>query len=106
MLVWQLLFPTVTSEEEALRTLALAHKLGREGTTILLDNCDNQFSGSPDKAWERANDRLRELAALADTVITMTDGKTLRVRQSPQEILERIVGFKQKIYTGNLEAHR
>ncbi|MBR0575954.1 flagellar FlbD family protein [Proteiniclasticum sp. BAD-10] len=52
------------------------------------------------------DDLIFKVEALADTVITMTDGKTLRVRQSPQEILERIVGFKQKIYTGNLEAHR
>jgi flagellar protein FlbD len=72
---------------------------GREKSMIAL----NDLSGNE---FYLNDDLIFKVEALADTVITMTDGKTLRVRQSPQEILERIVGFKQKIYTGNLEAHR
>ncbi|HBT18570.1 MAG TPA: endoflagellar protein [Clostridiaceae bacterium] len=44
-----------------------------------------------------------KVEALADTVITLVDGKTLRVTESPEVIIERIVQYKRKIYVGNLE---
>lgn len=67
------LFPTVTSEVAAERALALAERLKANGTRIILDNCDNQFSGSPDQNWRDACNRLRRLANQANTVITCSD---------------------------------
>lgn len=49
------------------------------------------------------NDLIFKIEALPDTVITMADGKTIRVKDSPQEIIEKIVQYKQRIYQGNLE---
>ncbi len=48
-------------------------------------------------------DLVVKLEALPDTVITLTDGKTMRVQESPKEIIGRIINYKQKIYAGNLE---
>ncbi len=48
-------------------------------------------------------DRVVKIEALPDTVITLTDGKTMRVTEKPDVIIERIINYKRKIYVGNLE---
>jgi len=48
-------------------------------------------------------DLVVKLEALPDTVITLTDGKTMRVQESPKIIIDRIINYKRKIYAGNLE---
>jgi len=48
-------------------------------------------------------DLVVKLEALPDTVITLTDGKTMRVKETPKEIIDRIINYKRKIYAGNLE---
>lgn len=49
------------------------------------------------------DDLIVRIEALADTVITMTDGKTMRVKESPEEIIDRMVAYRRRIYQGNLE---
>lgn len=34
-----------------------------------------------------------------DTIITLVDGKTIRVVNSEEEIVEKIIAYKRKIYT-------
>lgn len=33
-----------------------------------------------------------------DTIITLVDGKTIRVVNTEEEIVEKIIGYKRKIY--------
>lgn len=49
------------------------------------------------------DDMIVRIEALPDTVITMTDGKTMRVKESPEEIIDRMVAYRRRIYQGNLE---
>ncbi|MGB4589249.1 MAG: flagellar FlbD family protein [Clostridiaceae bacterium] len=49
------------------------------------------------------NDLIVKIEALPDTVITLTDGRTIRVKDTPEEIIERIVQYKRRIYQGSLE---
>jgi flagellar protein FlbD len=49
------------------------------------------------------NDLIVKVEALPDTVITLTDGRTLRVKEAPQEILEEIIRFKRRIFLKNTE---
>ncbi len=49
------------------------------------------------------SDLLLKIEALPDTVMTLTDGKTMRVKESPEEIIQKIIYFKKQIYLGNLE---
>ena len=44
------------------------------------------------------NDLIIKVEALPDTIITLTDGRTMRVREAPQEIVDKIIHFKRKIY--------
>jgi flagellar protein FlbD len=48
------------------------------------------------------NDLMVKVEALPDTVITLTDGRTLRVKEDPREIVERIIRFKRRIFQGSL----
>ena len=35
-----------------------------------------------------------------DTIITLTDGKTVRVSERENEIVEKVIQYKRKIYNG------
>lgn len=35
-----------------------------------------------------------------DTIITLTDGKTVRVTESEKEIVEKVIQYKRRIYNG------
>jgi flagellar protein FlbD len=48
------------------------------------------------------NDLIVKVEALPDTVITLTDGRTLRVKEVPEEIIDRIIQYKRRIYQGSL----
>ncbi|GEN50626.1 flagellar FlbD family protein [Alkalibacterium pelagium] len=37
-----------------------------------------------------------------DTLITLVDHKTLRVMDSPEEIAEKVLAYKQKIYQSSM----
>ena len=49
------------------------------------------------------NDLIVKVEALPDTFITLTDGRTLRVKEAPQEILEEIIRYKRRIFLENTE---
>ncbi len=38
-----------------------------------------------------------------DTIITLTDGKTLRVNDKTEEIIDKIVNYKRRIFINLLE---
>lgn len=64
------LFPTVSEDCDADKIMALASRLKRAGTRIVLDNCDNQFAAhEAEPAWLRGLARLRELSKMADTLV-------------------------------------
>ena len=44
------------------------------------------------------NDLIYKVEQHPDTIITLVDGKTLRVKETPENVSERIVDFKRKIY--------
>lgn len=50
-------------------------------------------------------DLLFKIEALPDTVMTLVDGKTMRVKESPEEIIKKIIEYKKQIYLGNLEVN-
>lgn len=60
------------------------------------------LSGSP---FYINPDLLFKIEALPDTVMTLTDGKTMRVKESPEEIIKKIIHYKKQIYLGNLEVN-
>jgi flagellar protein FlbD len=48
-------------------------------------------------------DLIYKVEPLADSLITLTDGKTLRVKESADEIVQKIVTYKRQIFGGFLE---
>jgi flagellar protein FlbD len=44
------------------------------------------------------SDLIEHIDSTPDTVITLTTGQILRVRESVEEVLERIVEFRRKIH--------
>ena len=45
------------------------------------------------------SDLIEHIDVTPDTVITLTSGQILRVRESAEEVIERIVEFRQRIYS-------
>lgn len=43
-------------------------------------------------------DLIYKMEHTFDTIITLVDGKTIRVSESEEEIVEKIVAYKRKIY--------
>lgn len=48
-------------------------------------------------------DLIYKITEAPDTIITLTDGKVLRVEERCEEIRKSIIGFKREIYAGPLE---
>jgi flagellar protein FlbD len=44
------------------------------------------------------SDLIEHIEATPDTVITLTTGQSVRVRESADEVMERIVEFRRAIY--------
>ena len=44
------------------------------------------------------SDLIEHIDSTPDTVITLTTGQILRVRESAQEVVERIVEFRRRIH--------
>lgn len=63
-------FPSVASTDSANDIVRLAQQLKDQGARIILDNCDNQFVNAPNEKWRLAQERLRTLLCLADTLVT------------------------------------
>lgn len=45
------------------------------------------------------SDMIEFVEATPDTIITLTDGKKIIVKESPEEIVDRIVAFRQRVMT-------
>jgi flagellar protein FlbD len=48
------------------------------------------------------SDLIEHIEVTADTVVALTDGNSFVVKENADEILERIVHFKRRIYSGLL----
>lgn len=48
-------------------------------------------------------DLIYKVEPLADSLITLTDGKTLRVKETADEIVQKIIAYKRRIFAGVLE---
>jgi len=48
-------------------------------------------------------DLIYKVEPLADSLITLTDGKTLRVKETADEIVQKIGAYKRQIFAGILE---
>jgi flagellar protein FlbD len=46
------------------------------------------------------SDLIEHIQATPDTLITLTNGHNLLVRESPEEIISRIVSFRKRIQEG------
>ena len=44
------------------------------------------------------SDLIEHIEVTPDTVITLTTGQILRVRESAEEVVRRIVGFRRRIF--------
>lgn len=47
------------------------------------------------------NDLIETIEETPDTVVTLTTGKKFIIKESSQEILDKVIDFKMKIYSGN-----
>lgn len=48
------------------------------------------------------SDQIYKIEEFSDTMITLLDGKTIRVSEGPEEIVDKIVAFKRRIFKGTL----
>ncbi len=44
------------------------------------------------------SDLIERIDITPDTVITLTNGEILRVRESPEEVVRRVMDYRRKIY--------
>jgi flagellar protein FlbD len=44
------------------------------------------------------SDLIEHIDVTPDTVVTLTNGQILRVRETAEEVVERIVAFRRRIY--------
>lgn len=42
-------------------------------------------------------DLIYKIEKSADTLITLTDGKTIRVCESPKDVTDKVIAFRRKI---------
>lgn len=52
------------------------------------------------------SDHIYKVEEHPDTIITLLDGKTIRVLESTAQITDKIVDFKRRIFTVFLEASK
>lgn len=46
------------------------------------------------------SDLIEHIEMTTDTVVALTDGASFVVKENPEEILERIVHFRRRLYSG------
>ncbi len=49
------------------------------------------------------NDLIETIEETPDTVVTLTTGKKLIIKESSKEVLKRVIDFKMKIYNGDYD---
>lgn len=57
-----------------------------------------QLKSVSGKEFYLNNDLIFKIEREFDTLITLTDSKTIRVIETPEEIRQKIIAFKQEIY--------
>lgn len=50
------------------------------------------------------SDLIEHIDVTPDTVITLTTGQILRVRETAEQVIDRIVGFRRRIFAADREA--
>lgn len=76
------LFPSQTPSDELPALLDTVHALRRQGTRIVVDNCDNQFAGEQAAGgWAAACEQLRELTRSADGLVCCSTELARRLQQ-------------------------
>lgn len=50
------------------------------------------------------SDLIEHIDITPDTVITLTTGQILRVRESAEEVIQRIVEFRRRVFTNDPRA--
>lgn len=50
------------------------------------------------------SDLIYKIEEIPDTIITLTDGKTIRVSNSAEEIIKKIIEYKRRIFVELPEA--
>ena len=52
------------------------------------------------------NDLIYKMKESPDTIITLTDGKTIRVKDTMEEIIEKTVEYRRRIFLSPLEGNQ
>ena len=48
------------------------------------------------------SDLIYKIKESPDTIVTLTDGRTIRVKENTREIVDRVVEFRRRVYIGPL----
>ncbi|QXE20281.1 flagellar FlbD family protein [Clostridium sp. 001] len=62
-----------------------------------------KLTGLDNKEFIVNADIIEKLEAIPESLITLTNGKKYLVKESTDEIVEKVIKYKRKIYTGNFD---
>ncbi|RMD04290.1 endoflagellar protein [Clostridium autoethanogenum] len=62
-----------------------------------------KLTGLDNKEFIINADTIEKLEAIPESLITLTNGKKYLVKESNDEIVEKVIKYKRKIYTGNFQ---
>lgn len=62
-----------------------------------------KLTGLDNKEMVLNADHIEKLEEVPDSVITLTNGKKYLVKESVDEIVNRVINYKRKIYIGDLK---
>ncbi|OBR94968.1 flagellar protein (FlbD) [Clostridium ragsdalei P11] len=62
-----------------------------------------RLTGLDNKEFIVNADIIEKLEAIPESLITLTNGKKYLVKESNDEIVEKVIKYKRKIYTGNFQ---
>lgn len=52
------------------------------------------------------SDLIEYIEATPDTVVTLTNGKKIVVKETVEEVIEKVICYKRKIYKGSLNIRK
>ncbi|AZV55969.1 flagellar FlbD family protein [Clostridium sp. AWRP] len=62
-----------------------------------------RLTGLDNKEFIINADAIEKLEAIPESLITLTNGKKYLVKESNDEIVEKVIKYKRKIYAGNFD---
>ncbi|MCH3964217.1 MAG: flagellar FlbD family protein [Clostridium sp.] len=62
-----------------------------------------KLTGLDNKEFILNADKIERLDAIPESVITLTNGKKFLVKESNEEIVQKVIDYKRKIYNGNFQ---